>query len=61
MSTLCVVCIRTRDDPHFKFPVHLVHPVHRKPMTFDLGGEAQCPRCCTRWRATRANTFEIVG
>lgn len=30
MFTLCVTCIRTRDDPDFKFPAHVVHPAHGK-------------------------------
>lgn len=60
MFKLCVACIRTRDDPHFKFPAHVVHPETGKPRVFDVRMEAVCPTCNTRWRAKRDNTFEIV-
>ena len=61
MFTLCVACIRTRDVLHFKFPAHVIHPVHGKPRVFDVRMEAVCPHCNTRWRAKRDNTFEIVA
>ena len=32
-----------RDEPHFKFPAHVVHPEHGKLMTFDVRCEAVCP------------------
>jgi hypothetical protein len=57
---LCVTCIRTRDDPHFRFPTHLVHPEHGKHMTWDVRGEAVCPHCTTRWRSKRDNSVEIL-
>ncbi len=60
MPKLCVTCIRTRDDPVFRFPMHVVHPEHGKPLVFDVRGEAICPDCGTRWRSKRDNSVEIV-
>ncbi len=60
MPKLCTTCLRARNDPHFRFPTHLVHPGHGKPMTWDVRCEAACPTCNTRWRMKRDNSVEIV-
>ena len=39
----CVTCIRSRDDPIFRRPVHVVQPEHAKAGTFDARGKAVCP------------------
>lgn len=59
-ARVCDPCLVARDHPFFRFPLHLVHPEHGKRMVFDVRGEAVCPECRTRWRATQRNTFEIV-
>jgi hypothetical protein len=58
---LCAPCSRAANDPYYRFAIHLVHPEHGKRMVFDVRGEAVCPDCHTRWRATRRNTAEIVN
>ena len=59
--TLCVTCIRTRDDPYAVVPMHVVHPKRRTPRVFDVRSKAVCPTCATRWRAKRDNAFAIVA
>ena len=51
-NALCALCLVARDDPIFKNPGHLVHPVTRDHMLFDARGEAICPTCRARWRRT---------
>jgi hypothetical protein len=59
-SLLCELCARTRDDPLFRVPRHLVHPMTAEPMLFDTHSIAQCPTCETRWRRDRRNKYAIV-
>ena len=60
MKPLCPPCLTARDDPHYRFPLHLVHPEHGKRMVFDVRGQAVCPDCRALWRSTLANTVELV-
>lgn len=57
---LCSACKRARDDPLFRFPNHLVHPEHGKPMVFDVYGIALCPDCGARWRRGGDNAVVLV-
>ena len=57
--TLCAVCVIARDNPLFKNPMHLVHPVTWELMLFDLRGEAVCPTCGARWRRV-LNVVKLV-
>jgi hypothetical protein len=50
-STLCRLCIIARDQRTMT-PRHLVHPVIRDAMLFDVRGEAVCPTCGARYRRT---------
>jgi hypothetical protein len=57
----CGECIEIADHPQFRMPLHLIHPIHRKPMTFDARGIAVCKRCGARWRMMRNNKVELLG
>lgn len=50
VRNLCDKCVSVRDDPLFSRPAHLVHPVTREPMLFDMHGRAACPECGAQWR-----------
>lgn len=57
---ICDACAYVRDHP-IRFPTHLVHPEHGKPLVFDVRSEAVCPDCGTRWRrSNRDNSVVIV-
>jgi hypothetical protein len=48
--TLCSLCLVARDDPIFRYPTHLVHPITGDRMLFDVRGEGACAICRARWR-----------
>ena len=50
MATLCALCLLARDDPPFKNPMPLAHPVTGDAMLFDVRGEAVCSNCGARYR-----------
>jgi hypothetical protein len=58
---LCSACRRARDDPHFKNPPHLVHPVDETPGLFDVRAEAVCQICRARWRLVVRNEAVLVA
>jgi hypothetical protein len=41
----CDICLKVNNDPVFKNPCHLVHPVDETPGLFDIYGKAVCPIC----------------
>jgi hypothetical protein len=57
--TLCALCVFARDDPLFKHPTHLVHPVTAELMLFDVRSQAICPTCGARYRRTM-NVIALV-
>ena len=59
MPKPCQPCVSARDDPHYRFPQHLVHPEHHKPMVFDVRGEALCLGCGATWRRL-SNDVELI-
>lgn len=58
---LCSTCVDTRDHGYFRWPLHVVHPIDRKPMLWDVYGEAICRYCGALWRARLDNTAELIG
>lgn len=42
---LSALCVFARDDRLFKNPIHLVHPVMRELILFDVRSEAVSPDC----------------
>jgi hypothetical protein len=59
--THCDECALTLHHPHYRFPQHLVHSEHGKPMVFDVRGEAVCRGCNTVWRSNWDNTVSIAA
>lgn len=57
---LCDTCVIALEHPHFRFPTHLVHPEHGKPMVWSIAGEAVCPDCGATWRSNCDNTVELL-
>jgi hypothetical protein len=61
MSSPCDECVITADHPHFRFPTHLVHPEHGKPMVFNVWSIAVCPDCGAAWHRGTDNDVRLVG
>lgn len=58
---LCKPCRTACNDPHYRFPNHLVHPEHGKLMVFDVYGLEICPTCRAVWHSRRDNTVVFVA
>ena len=58
-KALCALCTTAWNDPLFKTPQHLAHPVTGDHMLFDLHGRAKCPECGAQWRRV-LNMVELV-
>jgi hypothetical protein len=60
---LCDTCTYHHDHPLFRFPTHLVHPEHGKPMVFDVRGLAMCPdeNCRAIWHRGCDNAVSMIG
>lgn len=60
MASLCPPCHQARNDPHYRFPTHLVNPHTGKLMVFDAYGLAICPVCRAVWHRPPDNTIKFV-
>lgn len=58
---LCSPCLEAHSHPHYRFPIHLVHPVHGKKMVFDPHGLAICPTCRAVWHSRCDNSVVFVA
>jgi hypothetical protein len=58
-SRLCTVCTRSRGDPLFRWPTHVVHPEHGKRSVSSVYDQVIC-RQSQGSRHRRDNTSSIL-
>lgn len=58
---LCNPCRQAHTHPHFRNPLHVVHPVTWKRQVYDVRGVAVCPTCPAVWYRGRQNLPELIG